>query len=114
MLSSLFCAKKILKDSNKIIISYGDIIYEPKIIMKLLRSKSNINVVVDKKWEKLWSVRFKKPIKDAESLKTDNKNNIIDIGLRVKNKNQIQGQFVGLILLNKKGIKTLINLGEQL
>lgn len=113
MVYSLFVGKKILRNSNKLIISYGDIIYEKKVIDKLLKSKSNISVVIDKSWKKLWSKRFKNILSDAETLKIDKKNYITDIGSKPKNLNSIDGQFVGIISLNKKGIEQILNFWDN-
>ena len=51
ILNSLFSAKKIIK--GNILISYSDIIFKSRLIKKLLSSKSDITVLVDKEWKKL-------------------------------------------------------------
>ena len=109
----LFLCKKTLTKSSKLIISYGDIIYEKKIVDKLLKSKSSISVAVDKKWKGLWSLRFKNILSDAETLRLDSNNYITEIGLKPKNIDSINGQFVGLICLNKKGIKKILNFWKK-
>lgn len=101
MLYSLFYKKKILSD--KLIISYGDIVYSDKIINKLISSKAMISVVIDKNWRSYWNKRFKDPLSDAESLRIDQKGYIREIGSKVININQINGQYIGLIKLSKKG-----------
>ena len=69
MLETLFCAREKLQDS--VIVVYGDIIFEKKIIQKLLESTDDLAVVVDKKWENYWRARFSNPLDDAESLIVD-------------------------------------------
>ena len=64
MVETLFCARKELKDS--VIVSYGDIIYEKRIIEKLKKSNEDFSVIVDEGWEDYWKIRFKNPLEDAE------------------------------------------------
>jgi L-glutamine-phosphate cytidylyltransferase len=105
MVETLFCAENEFDES--IIISYGDIIYEKGIIQKLMKSKGNILIIIDKSWEKLWKIRFENPLDDAESLKIDNQGNISDIGQKTKNIEEIEGQFIGLMKIQGEGLKIL-------
>ena len=102
MLESFSCAFKKLSDST--IVSYGDIIFEKKILEKLIQSKDDISVVVDQNWEKYWKIRFDNPLSDAESLKLNDENYITSIGQNVKNSSEIQGQYIGLMKFQNNGI----------
>jgi len=73
---TLFCAKEKLIDS--VIISYGDIIFESNILQKLIDSKDDYSVIIDKNWEKYWRIRFDRPLNDAETLVLDNQNYIME------------------------------------
>ena len=53
MVSTLFCAKDFMDED--LIISYADIVYKKEILDKLIASKDDFSVVVDKDWRKLWS-----------------------------------------------------------
>ena len=105
MVETLFCAKDEFNES--IIISYGDIIYEKKILEKLMRSNEDFSIIIDRNWEKLWKIRFENPLDDAESLKIDNRGYISDIGQNTKNIEDIEGQFIGLIKIQGDGLKIL-------
>ena len=105
MVETLFCAKEELEGS--VIVSYGDIIFESKVIEKLLKSKEDISVIIDKKWNTLWNARFDNPLNDAESLQLDKSNNIVEIGKKVENINKIQGQFIGLMKFQGDGVEAL-------
>jgi L-glutamine-phosphate cytidylyltransferase len=105
MVESLFTAEEKLDDS--VIVSYGDIIFEPNIIQSLIDSRHDISIVVDKNWKDLWNVRFENPLDDAESLKIDNRGYISDIGQNTKNIEDIEGQFIGLIKIQGDGLKIL-------
>jgi len=102
MVYSLFCAEKEMNDD--IIISYGDIIYDKKIFGKLLKSKGDFVVIIDKNWKKLWKIRMKNPLDDAETLKLDKKGYIREIGRTPKSYKDIEAQYVGLIKISKNAI----------
>ena len=47
-----------------------------------------------------WKQRFIDPIKDLESFKTNQKKLITEIGNKVKNINEIKGQFMGIFKID--------------
>ena len=102
MVESLFCASEKLNKST--IVSYGDIIFEKRILNKLLESKHDFSVVIDKNWRKQWDTRFKNPLDHAESLRLNKSDDILDIGQRVQNIDEICGQYIGLMKFQNKGI----------
>jgi len=111
MVETLFCAKQEMTDS--IIISYGDIIFERKIIEKLLATKEECVVVVDKNWKKYWEMRFLNPLQDAESLRIDENGYITSIGQKVNDIEDIQAQYIGLMKLQGKALEDLKNFYEN-
>ena len=111
MVESLFLAKDKLNDS--VIVSYGDIVFEAEIIQKLMNSVHDISVVIDKNWKDYWKVRFENPLDDAESLIFDNDGLILDIGQKVKNIEEIQGQFIGLMKFQNDGIRDIKQFYEK-
>lgn len=107
MVETLFCAEKELEDN--VIISYGDIIFEKKVLEKLLASKDEISVIIDKNWLKYWKIRFSNPLDDAESLAYDENEYLKDIGRKVENVSSINGQYIGLMKFQGNGLKILKN-----
>lgn len=105
MVETLFCAKKELNDS--VIISYGDIIFEKKVLQALLDSKEDISVIIDENWEPYWEKRFNNPLDNAESLIVDENFFIKDIGQKVKSKNEICGQYIGLLKFQGNSLKII-------
>lgn len=98
MVQSLYCAKKFIK--TDIIIAYSDIIFDPKIINKLI-SKKKSSLALKQNWLSVWKKRMntKKILKDAENIELS-KNKVIAIGQKIKT--LPKAQFMGLIKLIKK------------
>ncbi|MDR2658887.1 MAG: phosphocholine cytidylyltransferase family protein [Spirochaetaceae bacterium] len=97
-----------------IIISYADIIYETGVIQKLIDDESDFSVVVDKKWRELWSARMDDPLKDAETMKINEDGFIYELGKKPKCYDDIHGQYIGLIKINKSFVKTFIEYYKSL
>ncbi|MDA7720320.1 phosphocholine cytidylyltransferase family protein, partial [Alphaproteobacteria bacterium] len=94
MVVSLFCAEKILMHGA--LITYGDIVYSPKILSRLTNSPSDISVAVDKNWFAYWSNRMTNPLEDLESLQINENGDIIEIGSKASKFQEIEGQYIGL------------------
>ena len=107
MVETLFCATD--KIIGPTIISYGDIIYEKEVLEKIIHSKAEISVIIDKNWKVYWNKRFDEPLSDAESLEINNSGYITEIGQKVTNNKRISGQYIGLIKFQGKGITNLLN-----
>jgi len=105
MVYGLFLAKE--KLNGIVIISYGDIVYEKKILKRLVREKNDISITVDRNWKKLWELRFDNPLSDAESLRLDKNGFITDIGRKVEKIEDIQGQYIGLMKFQNAGLELL-------
>ena len=108
MVYSLFCAKEYFNDD--IIVSYGDILYEPNVLKKLILEKSDISVAIDMNWKEYWRSRFDDPLKDAETLSLNNAGKILGIGNKPTSYSEIDGQFMGLLKFSKAGVKKIMNL----
>ena len=78
MAYSLFCAEAEFGDG--FILSYGDIVYSPDILKRLMVDQSPIGVIVDRDWHQYWKLRFDDPLCDAESMRIDPKGRIKSIG----------------------------------
>ena len=115
MVYTLFSAED---DFNgDVIVSYGDIVYSPKILNKILASESDISVAVDMEWENYWRARSENFLEDAETLKLTEDNKIIEIGKRPNSLSDIQAQYIGLSKYSSKGvgiIKTVYQEAERI
>jgi len=105
MVESLFAAEAEFGDD--VIVSYGDIVYEPRVLEALLASPHDVSVVVDRQWRAYWEFRFENPLADAESLRLDGEGCIIDIGQQVKDIDDIEAQYMGLMRFRGNGVAAL-------
>ena len=100
MVATLFCS--VVEFNDDLLISYADIVYNPEIVKKLSSSTADISVVIDLEWQKLWELRMENPLTDAETLKLDDNNHIVELGKQATSYEDIQGQYIGLIKFSKK------------
>lgn len=113
MVASLWCAEAELYDD--IIISYGDIIFEDRILNALIQSSHPISIVVDENWKPYWVKRFgNNLLDDAESLMIDEEGYIKSIGQKVSDVSSIQGQYIGMMRFKGEGIAQLRNCYQAL
>ena len=111
MVTSLWCAKNFFGDS--FIMAYSDIVYNSDVLKKLLKSKKNISVVVDRQWKTYWEKRRPDIIEDAESLSLNEKGSISSIGQKVLNTEGIDGQYIGLVYFQNQGVELVKNIIQK-
>lgn len=122
MLYSLTLALDQINNNNSVFITYSDIIYSKEIVKKILGSDGEIVIASDKNWFQNWTERFNNPIEDLEVFEIEaNKKIVKKIGGRPLNYNQINGQYMGLILIKavslnevKERIKILKEVNKEL
>ena len=108
MVRTLFCAENFI--TSPVIISYGDIIYNPNVLHSLIKSDSEISVVVDNDWKKYWELRFENVLEDAETLKINKQGYIKEIGQKPSSVSEIEGQYIGMIKIQNGGVEALRSL----
>jgi choline kinase len=111
MVYSLFCAKKYI--TQDIIVSYSDIIFDHKIINKMINFNKS-HIPLNKEWLNLWKKRMSEKMinNDAEDLSVNEKQ-VISIGSKIKN-SRPKLQFMGLIKLKYKDFIKLYNFFKSL
>ena len=108
MVVSLFSAVEIMEGED-LLITYGDIVYNKSLIDSVIKDESEISVVVDKQWRKYWEARMENPIDDAETLKINEEGEIIELGKKAFNLDEIQGQYIGMIKIRKDFVRSFID-----
>ncbi len=97
MVHSLFCAESLFHTAEDLLISYGDIVYEPRVLEALLACDAPLALTVDTEWRSYWELRQEDPLQDAETLKLDATGRLLELGEKPKGYEDIQAQYMGLI-----------------
>ena len=103
ILSSLMCAEDAI--NQHIVISYSDILFESRIVSRLLQSDHDISIVVDIDWRGYYVGRRDHPVEEAESVIFDANNHVVDIGKIFASKQDVHGEFIGMMKLSPRGAK---------
>ena len=74
---------------NDFVICYGDIVVSPSIVANLLEVPFEFAVVSDQSWLEYWTRRFDEPLHDAESFSTNAVGDLVSVGQKAKNTNEI-------------------------
>jgi choline kinase len=102
MVETLFTAEKEL--SGDILVCYGDIIYEKRVLEAVLASKADVGVTCDEDYWDYWSARADKPEEDMESFVVEN-GKIVELGDTSCSRDKARVRYVGLIKFSEKGIE---------
>lgn len=102
MVQSLCCAERWLSEGD-CIISYSDILYQTKAIYLLKDCSEKIAITYSTNWLELWEARFENPLNDAETFELDQDSYVKEIGGMADTKNQIEGQYMGLLKITADG-----------
>ena len=103
-LDSLMVANKWFTDD--LLVSFSDIIYENSILKKIIKSKYDFTIAVQKNWKKKYKDRFDHPISQADKVSIRNKK-IYDIGKKIS-ENKANGEFLGIFKLSKNMCKNVM------
>ena len=101
ILNSIFYGEEVI--NGNIIIAYSDILFESNVVKRLLESDHDISVVVDIDWKGYYVGRKEHPIGEAENVIFNSNNEVIKIGKISTEKEEVHGEFIGMIKLNHKG-----------
>lgn len=115
VLASLFCAKEAFE--GRVLVLYGDILFDTSIVEKLLRSLADITIVVDHAWaendrrgiepavsrpELVKTLR--QPVPSPRFLPDDRWNTVLRIG-RALDQREANAEFIGMALFSEKGLE---------
>tara|TARA_B110000037_G_C17046203_1_gene475779 strand:+ start:80 stop:1201 length:1122 start_codon:yes stop_codon:yes gene_type:complete len=105
ILNSIFYGEEVL--NGDIIISYSDILFEPFVVKRAMQSDHDISVVVDIDWRDYYIDRKDHPLSEAENVIFNSNNEVVKIGKIASQKEEVHGEFIGMIKLNHRGCEIL-------
>jgi L-glutamine-phosphate cytidylyltransferase len=113
MVMSLVAAAAWLR-SGPVIVSYADIFYHSELVRGLASTAGELIIAYDHAWRTLWCRRFVDPLADAETFRTDSSGQLLEIGARTSNIEDIKGQYMGLLKFTPKAWGTVETLLHEL
>jgi L-glutamine-phosphate cytidylyltransferase len=114
MVASLMCARELFDGTDDILIGYGDLVYEPRIIEALAARDAAVAITVDARWRELWELRMSDPLADAETLRLDASGNVVELGKKPRSYADIEGQYMGLISVRADFAPELVAVYDRL
>ena len=83
--------------------SYSDILFNSSVVERTLDSDHDISVVVDIDWRGYYVGRKEHPISEAENVIFNSNNEVEKIGKINTGKEEVHGEFIGMIKLSNRG-----------
>lgn len=105
MVESLMCARAELK--GPVIISYGDVLFEDRVLRQLIDADAEVGVVVDDEWQPYWQARLGNVEADLETLIFGAGGRIARIGQPATSASEMQARYVGLLRFGASGVESL-------
>ena len=107
MNESLFCALE--PSSSPVLVTYGDIVFEQKIIQQMLEITDGIRLAVNLNWKKYYQNRSMHSLSEAENVLVENER-ILQIRKNISKslQNQQIGEFLGIMMLSSDHVKILL------
>lgn len=122
-LASLFAAEQEL--DGRVLFLYSDILFDPAVLQKLLRSRADLAIVVDRAWmdqrDRLLPlakpldlvVTSNPPPPGLRSLPAEDGDTLVRVGQRVP-PDEATGEFIGMALFSERGSRLLRETHEHL
>jgi L-glutamine-phosphate cytidylyltransferase len=109
ILASLLCARSYLSDG--FVSTYADIVYEGKVVEKLIDSPRQIALGCDTEWQRRYVERFQHPESDAEKMRADG-SRVIEVSRTIPSV-QAAGEFIGVMKLDAQGAGSLLQAYDE-
>lgn len=96
MVHTLFCARQAMVPGEDLLISYGDIVYEPRVLQAVLDCTAPVALAADREWQRLWRLRMDEPLDDAETFIMNERQEVRSLGKKPQSYDEVQAQYMGL------------------
>jgi choline kinase len=97
MVESLMCARALFDGKDDVIMAYGDIVYEQRVLSALLQATGDVIVTADLGWQRLWSARMEDYASDVESFRVRADGSLAELGKRPRSLDEVEAQYIGLV-----------------
>lgn len=114
MVATLFCAREAMTPGEDLLISYADIVYEPRVLQAVLGCDAPIALAADREWQRLWRLRMDEPLDDAETFRMTDKCRVTELGKKPGSYTDVQAQYMGLFKVRGDHVADFIQAWDQL
>lgn len=114
MVRTLFCAREKMKPGDDLLISYGDIIYEPSVLQAILDCDAPVCLAADREWKRLWQLRMDEPLDDAETFLMNAAGEVTELGKKPDGYDQVHAQYMGLIKVRGDKVQAFMDVFDEL
>jgi len=114
MVASLMHACALFDGTKDILVSYGDIVYERRVLKSVLGNRHEISVAVDRRWRALWELRMDDPLSDAETMRIASNGRIEELGKKPRSYDDVQGQYIGLFRVAARVAPKVVDFYDRL
>ncbi len=108
MVESLLSAKA--EFDSDVIVSYSDVLFEDKMLEKMISQEGDYLVAVDDNWKDYWQMRYGKVDFDTESLSIGSDDSIVELGLENPQLETIDARYIGLLKFSKRGLSNIVKM----
>lgn len=96
MFVSLTMAREWLQ-KEPCVVCYSDIVFSPGALRQLMDCSAPLAITSYEGYWALWERRMGNPLEDLETFRTDGNGRLLEIGLKPGSREDIHGQFMGLL-----------------
>ena len=96
-----------MDEGQDLLVCYGDIVYEDRVLSSLLAVDAPITVMIDRQWLRYWRIRLENPLTDAETLRIGPNARLLELGKKPNDYSEIEGQYIGLIKIRSDHVLKL-------
>lgn len=111
MVETLMAAREELR--GDVLITYGDVIFEDRVLQQMVASTADIGVAVDMDWQPYWLARFGNLETDVETLEMGPDGAVTRIGQPDPRPDQLHARYVGMIRLSPRGAETVARVYDE-
>jgi choline kinase len=108
MVQTLFCARHAMVPGEDLLISYGDIVYEPRVLQAVLDCDAPVALAADQQWQRLWKLRMDEPLDDAETFVMDDQQRVLSLGKKPQSYDEVQAQYMGLFRIRADYVERMM------
>ncbi|HEV3266860.1 MAG TPA: phosphocholine cytidylyltransferase family protein [Acidimicrobiales bacterium] len=100
-------------DGEPVFVSYADIVFGSDVVRTMMERDDELIIAYDEHWLEKWTLRFEDPLTDAETFTLTPDAYLKTIGRRATDLADIQGQYMGLLLLRPAALEKIRAVAES-